>query len=76
MSISKKVVKWHGQTKFSCISPSQNRTPTLGLRETLAPNRGSKQGELAGTRTWLKCMPKGWLVVAANIGNHEPVRVL
>jgi hypothetical protein len=27
-------------------------------------------------RTCLKCIPKGWLVVVANTGSHDPVRVL
>jgi hypothetical protein len=26
--------------------------------------------------TWFKCIPKAWLVVAANAGSHDPVRVL
>jgi hypothetical protein len=41
---------------------NQNWTPTLGLRK-LDPERGGKQGELAGTCACLKCIPKGWLVV-------------
>ncbi len=56
------VKKGMGQMELSCVSPNQNRTPTLGLRK-LGPKRGGKQGELAGTRTCLKCIPKGWLVV-------------
>jgi len=44
------------------VGPNLNRTPTLGLRK-LGPERGGKQGELAGTCTCLKCIPKGWLVV-------------
>jgi hypothetical protein len=51
------------------------RVATLGWRK-LDPERGGKQGELAGTCTCLKCIPKGWLVVAANAGSHDPVRVL
>jgi hypothetical protein len=64
-----------GQMELSCVGPNQNRTPTLGLRK-LGPKRGGKQGELAGTCTCLKCIPKGWLVVAANTGGHDPIRVL
>jgi len=76
MSIVKRVIKGHGQMELSCISPNHNRTPTLGLRKTLAPKKGSEQGELMGSHTCLKCIPKGWLVVAANVGSHDFVRVL
>jgi hypothetical protein len=51
-----------GQMELSCVSPNQNQTPTLGLRK-IGPERGGKQGELVGTCTCLKCIPKGWLVV-------------
>jgi molybdopterin-guanine dinucleotide biosynthesis protein A len=64
-----------GQIELSYIGPNQNQTPTLGLRK-LDPEKGGKQGELAGIGTCLKCIPKGWLVVAANAGSHDPVRVL
>jgi hypothetical protein len=57
-----RVEKWHGTNGTSCVNPNQNRTPTLGLRK-LGPKGGGKQGELAGTCTCLKCIPKGWLVV-------------
>jgi hypothetical protein len=29
-----------------------------------------------GLKETLKCIPKDWLVVAANVGNHDPIRVL
>jgi len=48
----------------------------LRARRNLGPKRGGKQGELAGTCTCPKCIPKGWLVVAANAGSHDPVHVL
>ncbi len=64
-----------GQMELSCVGPNQNRTPTLGLRE-LDPERGGKQGELVGTCACFKCILKGWLVVAANAGSHDPVHVL
>jgi hypothetical protein len=41
-----------GQMELSCVGSNQNRTPTLGLRK-LDPERGGKQGELAGTCTCL-----------------------
>jgi hypothetical protein len=47
-----------GQMELSCISPNQNRTPTLGSRK-LDPQKEGKQGELAGTCTCLKCIPNG-----------------
>jgi hypothetical protein len=48
----------------------------IGAKRTLAPKRGGKQGELAGTCTCSKCISKGWLVVAANAGSHDPVHIL
>jgi hypothetical protein len=51
-----------GQMELSCVGPNQNQIPTLGLKK-LGPKRGSKQGELAGTCTCFKCIPKGWVVV-------------
>jgi hypothetical protein len=51
-----------GQMELSCVRPNQNQTPTLGLRKFSPKGRG-KQGELTGTCTCLKCIPKGWLVV-------------
>jgi hypothetical protein len=47
MSMTKKVVKWHGRMELSCVSPNQNRTPTLGLRKTLAP-----KGEASKVSLW------------------------
>ncbi len=64
-----------GQMEFSWVGSNQNQTPTLGLRK-LDLEKGGKQGELAGTCTCLKCISKGWLVVAANVGSHDPVHVL
>jgi molybdopterin-guanine dinucleotide biosynthesis protein A len=51
-----------GQIELFCVSSNQNQTPSLGLRK-LDPEKGGKQGELAGTCTCLKCIPKDWLVV-------------
>jgi len=51
-----------GQMELSCVGSNQNRTLSLGLRK-LDPERGGKQGELAGTCACLKRIPKGWLVV-------------
>jgi hypothetical protein len=48
----------------------------VGAKRNLGPKRGGKQGELVGTCTCLKCILRGWLVVAANAGSHDPVRVL
>jgi len=67
MNITKKIVKWHGQMELSYINSNQNRTLILGLKETLAPKE-DKQGEIGRTCTCLKCIPKNWLVVVANMG--------
>ncbi len=64
-----------GRMELSCVGPNENRTPTSRLKK-LGPKRGGKQVELVGTCTCFKCIPKGWLVVAANAGSHDPVRVL
>ncbi len=74
MSIIEIVVKWHGEMEiFLCKSKSNSH---FGVKRNLSPKRGGKQGELVGTRTCLKCIPKGWLVVVANTRNHDPVCVL
>jgi hypothetical protein len=48
MNITKRVIKWHEQMEFSCVSPNQNQTPTLGLRETLAPKEEANKVSLWG----------------------------
>ncbi len=49
-----------GQMELSCVGPNQNRTPTLGLRK-LGPERGGKQGELAGHAHALSASQRvGW----------------
>jgi len=44
--------------ELSCVGSNQNQTPTLGLKK-LDPERGGKQGELAGTCICLEVHPKG-----------------
>ncbi len=46
--ITKRVIKWHGQMEFSCVSPNQNQTPTSGLRKTLAPKEEASNVSLQG----------------------------
>jgi len=48
MSITKRVVKWHGQMELFCISLNQNQTPTLGLKKTLAPKVKASKVNLQG----------------------------
>jgi hypothetical protein len=62
--------------KLPCVSPKSKSDSHIGVEGNLCPKRGGKQGELAGTCTCPKCILKGWLVVAANAGSHDPVRVL
>jgi hypothetical protein len=56
--------------------PKSKSDSYFGVKKNLDPKRGGKQGELVGTCTSLKCIPKGWLVMEANAGSHDPVRVL
>jgi len=58
MSITKIVVKWHGQMKLSCVNPNQNQTPTLGLRKMLAPKEETSKVSLWDVHM-LKVHPKG-----------------
>jgi hypothetical protein len=37
-----------GQMELSCVGPNQNRTPTLGLRETLTPKEEASKVSLQG----------------------------
>jgi hypothetical protein len=48
MSITKRIVKWHGQMELSCASPNQNQIPTLGLKETLTPKEEASKVSLRG----------------------------
>jgi hypothetical protein len=48
MSIGKRVVKWHGQMELPFVSPNQNQTPTLELKETLAPKEEASKVSLWG----------------------------
>jgi hypothetical protein len=48
MSITKIVVKWHGQMELSCVSPNQNQTPILRLKKPLALKEGASKGNLRG----------------------------
>jgi len=56
--------------------PKSKSDSYLGAKRNLGPKRGGKQGELAGTCTCPKCILRGWLVVAAIAGSHDPIRVL
>jgi hypothetical protein len=67
-------VAWTNGTSFRKLKLKSDSH--IGARRNLGFKRGGKQGELAGTCTCLKCIPKGWLVVAAKAGSHDPVRVL
>jgi len=59
--------KWN----FLC-KPKSKLDSYFGVEKNLDLKRGGKQGELAGTCISLKCIPKGWLVVATNVGSHDP----
>jgi hypothetical protein len=76
MSMTRKVVKWHGQMQHFLHKPKSKLDPHFRAKKNLGPKRGDKQGELAGTRTCLKCIPKGWLVMATNAESHDLVLVL
>jgi hypothetical protein len=56
--------------------PKSKSNSHFGAKKNLGPKRGGKQGELVGTRTCLKCIPKGWLLMATNTGSRDPVRIL
>ncbi len=57
-----RVVKWHGVNETISHRFKSKSDSSLGLR-ILGPEKGGKQGELAGTCTCLKCILKGWLVL-------------
>jgi hypothetical protein len=56
--------------------PKSKLNSHFGAKRNLGPKNGGKQGEFVGARTCLKCIPKGWLVVVANVGSHDPVCML
>jgi len=63
------------QMELFCICSNQNRTPTLGLKK-LDPERGSKQGELAGTCTCLEVHPASQKVIAKFVKVSSKVGVM
>ncbi len=56
--------------------PKSKSNSHFKAKRNLGPKREGKQGEFVGTRTWLKCIPKGWLVVVANARSHDFIHVL
>ncbi len=52
--------------------PKSKSDSHIGAKRNLGPKKGGKQGELARTCKCSKCIPKGWLVVVANTGSHDP----
>jgi len=47
--------------ELSCIGPNQNQTPTLGLRETLAPKEEASKVSLRGHAHVLSASQRvGW----------------
>jgi hypothetical protein len=71
-----RVVKWHGTNETISRRPKSKSDSSLGLGK-LGPEKGGKQGELAGTCTCLKCISKGWLVGSVtNAGSHDPAHIL
>ncbi len=67
--------KGHGTNGTLLHRPKSKSNSYFRVKRNLGPKRGGKQGELIGTCTCFKCIPKGWLVVAANVGSHDPARV-
>jgi hypothetical protein len=67
-------VAWTSGT--SLCKPKSKSNSHIEVGRNLGPERGGKQGELAGMCTCINCIPKGWLVMAANAGSHDPVREL
>ncbi len=57
-------------------NPKSKWDSHFGAMRNLGPKRGGKQVEFAGTCTCLKCISKGWLVVAANMRTLDPICVL
>jgi hypothetical protein len=50
-----------GQMDFSCVGPNQNRTLTLGLKETLAPKEEASKVSLQGHAHALSASQRvGW----------------
>jgi hypothetical protein len=70
-----RVVKWHGTNGIILRRPKSKSDSSLGLRK-LGPERGSKQGELAGTCTGLEVHPEGLVGSVANAGSHDPAHIL
>jgi hypothetical protein len=76
MSNVNRVVKWHWTNGTFLRKPKSKSNSHIGVKRNIDPKREGKEGELTGTCTCFKCVPKGWLVLAANVGIHDPVHVL
>jgi hypothetical protein len=67
----------NGLDKWNFLRKPKSKSDShIRAKRNLGPKRGGKQGELAGTCTCSKCIPKSWLVAMANTGSHDPIRVL
>jgi hypothetical protein len=52
--------------KLPCVSPNQNRTPTLGRKEIFAPKEEASKVSLWGRAHAQSASQKGWLVTVAT----------
>ncbi len=63
---------WHWTNGIFLRRPKSKSDSYFGVKRNFGPKRGGKQGELAGTSTCFKCIPKGWLVVATLTLGSRP----
>jgi hypothetical protein len=76
MNITKKNIKWHGTNETSLRKFKSKSDSHFAVKRNFGPKRRGKQNELVGMRTCSKCIPKGRLVVAADMGSHDLICVL
>jgi hypothetical protein len=65
---------WTNETPLR--KPKSKSDSHIGAEGNFCPKRGGKQGELVGTCTCSKCIPKGLVGNGGHMGSHDPVRVL
>jgi hypothetical protein len=67
---------WHWINGISLRRPKSKSNSYIGVKRNLDPKRGGKEGELVGTCTSFKCIPKGVVGSGGQRGKLDPVHVL
>jgi len=70
-----RVVKWHWTNGTTLRRLKSKSDSYFGVKGNLAPKEEASKVSLRGHAQALSASQKGWLVVAANAGSHDPICV-